>query len=667
MDSTYIIDVMKARQLYAEADDISWSEGREKLELLKQADKACKAALKKSPDALDALMLSARIFVQMAEWQVDHPQASKRYFKRALDRFREAAEAHPDEEQPYRGWAKALHSGRSYIDVSPAHLRGLLIDCAKWCERRVAQGHRSEHVKLLWQAAGELLERVFPDEPELAPRLYKETIYVRRRLLETFDDDVDLLCYEALGMVRVAGWLIDSAPEDGREVYEYLLTLPERIEEIDPDQAHLARVLEVEALRSMAFRQGAEGDEVTELWARAEQAFCAAREALADERDNEGRAGDREALLFKDFTSESFQLAIEPAYEGHSEAERMVERTLELLRETPEVLSSEESDRHLLRIVRDLPEVATAFRDFSIETARHICEQALSLLGLVDEQAIPEAGRLRLRAEVFDHLRLIFVSIDGETALRYAREAADHYAASDEVSRIEVPDVLSKWSRAAAHASQQTEEPGESWGENQYSRAVAKALARLDEWDDLNPVDLYLWAMTHAMTVLPDTTTKGTAANEDDMRFGIDLACRALRQAEKGEWMPPLVVVGMTLASKLCREDEADALMEIAAAVESNVQVVDSPKYIEALFAARLGEIDRAIDAFEEALEAGEIEYADIASIDFGKGLTENETWKDFLASHAPNADDEAAEEQVSPETLTLPLNFGEAGLSAVE
>ncbi|MFW6156626.1 MAG: hypothetical protein ACOC7J_04850, partial [Armatimonadota bacterium] len=539
------------------------------------------------------------------------------------------------------------------------------LECVRWCERCAAEGRRSTPVKKLWQSVGETLESIIPDDPEPDLCWYRQIIDVRRCLLEAFGDDVQLLNYEALGLIRVAGWLIDASADEGREVYEYLLTLPDMLEALDPEQAGAARLIEAEALRSMAFRQGAEGDEITELWARAEQAFCAAREALADERDNEGRAGDREALLFKDFTNESLQLAIEPAYEGHSEAERMVERTLELLRETPEVLSSYESDRHLLRIVRDLPEVATAFRDFSIETARHICEQALSLLDLVDEQAIPEAARLRLRAEVFDHLRLIFVDIDTETALRYAREAADHYAASDALSRIEVPNVLSKWSRAAAHASQQTEEPGESRAANQYSQTVAKALARLDEWDDLDPVDLYLWAMTHAMTVLPDSTS--TAANEDDLRFGIDLACRALRQAEKGEWIPPLIVIGMTLASSLPTEDEADALMEIAAAVESNVQVVDSPKYIEALFAARLGEIDRAIDGFEEALEAGEIEYADIASIDFGKGLTENETWKDFLASHAPNADDEAAEEQVSPETLTLPLNFGEAGLSAVE
>ncbi|MFO8079967.1 MAG: hypothetical protein R6V07_06620 [Armatimonadota bacterium] len=661
MDSTYIIDVMKAQELYAEADDLPWSERREKLELLKQADKACKAALKKSPEALDALMLSARVLVQMAGWQVDHPQASKRYFQRGLDRFRDAAEAHPHEEEPYLLWQALLSTAFHYVEVEPTEIRDMALDCAKWCERVAVEGNRSPYLPELWQGAALEFEQLIADEEDPDGRRHLEALEMRRRIAEVFAEMPEVLEEEAAAITRIAQSVADRMPERGREACEFVYGLGEQIEELDPQRSAAARTIEAEALMALALSAHVDSDEAFALWMRAEEKMQAAREELAEARDADGRPGRDETLLMREFATDTLTLTRSLAAEGHARIERLLTTALELLREVPPVLGDEEI-RSRLNLVHYLMSTAATLSDVDLELMERTFQEALALIDRLDPQEASEGGVLHARATILHTMSRALASTSPDRAREYATGAADNYAAYDDAVGLFTPDDLMEWARAAALGAQLAHEDGDVRRAVQYYSAAAEALRRIDEVEPLHGPDLetLMTCQFHAIQGRErlgfDDTTDGEG--EGGWRSGVDLICRVIAECHEADVIPDFVIMGLTLTIAQPPDDVADAMNDMAAAFNAAPAERKTPRYVEAILNARTDDVGAVFKHLEAALMTREIDWSRVAGDSFWGNVRKDDRWAQLEARYGTDGNVSADTESTSTSPVQLPLGF---------
>ncbi len=663
MDSTYIIDLMKARQLYAEANDLLWSEGREKLELLKQADKACKAALKKSPEALDALMLSANIFAQMATWQADHPAAQKRYFQRALDRFREAAEAHPHQEEPYLLWRAVLCTAPHYAALEPKEIGDMALSCAGWCERAAVKGNRSPHLLELWQSAAMELEQAVTDEGCPGHNDYLEALKMRRRIAEVFADMPEALEEEAAAITRIAQIVDYTLHERGREACEFVYGLGEQIEELDPQRSATARTIEAEALMATALSVHLEADEAFALWMRAEEKMQAAREELVEARDADGRPGRDETYLIREFATDTLTLTRSLAVEDDAPIERPLTTAFELLREVPPVFGDEEISSRL-NLVRYLMVTAAVFSDPAPELVERTYQEALDLLDRLEPTEASQGTVQHAKATILHAMSRALASTRPDRAGEYAMRAADNYAAYDDTVGFFVPDDLMEWARAAALGAQLVHDSGDAVTAVRYYSAAAEALRRVDEVEPLRGPELEMLMTCQFHTIegrqrlgLDETTD---AEGDAGWRSGVDLICRVIAECDEGDVIPDFVIMGLTLTVAQPPDDVAEALNDMAAAFNAAPAEGKTPRYVEAILNARTDDVDPVFKHLEAALMTREIDWPRVAGDSFWGNVRKYDRWQQLEARYGTDGNASADEESTSTSPVQLPLTFDE-------
>lgn len=646
MDHSFILNLIKARQLYKEACELPWSEERRKTSVLKQADRACKEALAALPDELETLVLRGHVCLQLAGCHVRHPQASKRFLRRALDNFRKAAEAHPRNEKPFLLWQDVLGNAYRFAEIEPSDVGDLALECANWCERFAAKGHRSQHLLELWQGAALELKELATNVGQRNPRSLLDSLQTRRRIADVFDDMPEVLEDESDSIIRLARWLDDDMPDQARDALRYAYGLGERIEELDPGRAAAARTIEAEALMGLAQSNDIDADETVAHWRHAVAKMRAAREEHAQERDADGRPGRQEAHLITEFAADTVDLTVWLAYADRPEAELLLTTAIDLIRDLPKHCDDDAVVRRRLWVARNLMDAGQAFGETAPEPMERAYREALAIIEQFEPEEMSDSYRAETMAIIFDEMGRSLLSSDRVRAMTCISQAAEHYAAVEKIHGIHDPGLLRRWAHAALLAAVGAREAGDHDAGRELNAMALEAFELLDkDFDGVSPGDWPAYVSAHfGVFTGNDESAEGgeptRSWDDEEVRSGMELICRGIERAEENSDIVTLVGVALLAASLLPGEDAADALRNVVSAIAASPLELETPNYVTALFARRSGDIDETFERLEVALDRSEVDWHMVSEDAFWDELHDDRRWQDLAQRYAGDAEE---------------------------